>query len=219
MFDLDNTLSDFMLMKEQACRAATQAMITAGLKMNEDEAYSQLIDTYFRVGIESNDAFTKFLKNAGQFDYKILAAAINSYLDAKAKYLKPYPNVRPVLRKLQKKGLFLSIVTDAPKTKAYQRLLCMEIESYFKFVVGYEDTNNSKSTGLPLLLALEMLKKEIAGVENGEILMVGDSMERDMIPAIKLGLRTALCKYGQKTVEKGNPDYILEGIKDILKIL
>jgi hypothetical protein len=37
----------------------------------------------------------------------------------------------------------------------------MGIEPYFKFVVGYEDTNKSKHTGLPLLLTLEMLRKAV----------------------------------------------------------
>ena len=34
LFDLDNTLVDFMQMKEEACKAAVKAMIVAGLKMN-----------------------------------------------------------------------------------------------------------------------------------------------------------------------------------------
>lgn len=97
-----------------------------------------------------------------------------------------------VLQQLRKKGIVLVIVTDAPKTKASQRLLAMEIEPYFKFVVGFEDTNSAKKTGLPLKLALELLKKEFPNIENNEIIMVGDSLIKDITPAIKLGLRIAL---------------------------
>lgn len=43
--------------------------------------------------------------------------------------------------------------------------------------------------------------------------MVGDSMERDLVPAKKLGLKTALSKYGQKIAEPGAPDYELTDIK------
>lgn len=95
----------------------------------------------------------------------------------------------------------------------------MGIEPCFKFVVGYEDTNNKKNTGLPLLLALETLRKELPGIENSEILMVGDSMERDLVPAKKLGLKTALSKYGQKIAEAGTPDYELADIQDLVSIL
>ena len=106
--------------------------------MKEDQAFELLMKTYFDVGIESNIAFSEFLKSIDQFDHKILASGINTYLKTKNKFLKPYPNVKPVLGKLKRKGIFLSIVIDAPKTKAYQRLIGMGIEPYFKFVVGYE---------------------------------------------------------------------------------
>ena len=217
-FDLDNTLVDFLQMKEESCKAAVHAMVMAGLEMDELEAYDQLIKKYFDVGIESNIAFSEFLKEIGQFDHKVLAAAINAYLDAKSKCLKPYPNVKLTLSKLQKKGVFLSIVTDAPKTKAYQRLLGMGIERFFSFVVGYEDTNSLKSSGLPLVLALEMLRKELPNVSEEEILMVGDSVERDIVPAKKFGLRTVLSKYGQKKRVPGKPDYELSDFRELLEI-
>ena len=96
----------------------------------------------------------------------------------------------------------------------------MGIEPYFKFVVGYEDTNKSKHTGLPLLLALEMLRKECPDIANSEILMVGDSIARDIVPAKQLGLKTALAKYGQRVAEEsGIADYELTDIKDLVNVL
>jgi phosphoglycolate phosphatase-like HAD superfamily hydrolase len=219
LFDLDNTLVDFIQMKKESCRAAVKAMVASGLRMKEDQAFELLMKTYFDVGIESNTAFSEFLRSIDQFNHKILASGINTYLKTKNKFLKPYPNVKPVLGKLKRRGIFLSIVTDAPKTKAYQRLLGMGIEPYFKFVVGHEDTNKSKHTGLPLLLALEMLRKECPNIANSEILMVGDSIERDIVPAKKLGLKTALAKYGQKTPEVGFADYQLLDFKEIIDIV
>jgi phosphoglycolate phosphatase-like HAD superfamily hydrolase len=219
LFDLDNTLVDFIRMKEESCRAAVKAMVASGLHMDEDQAFKLLLIKYFDVGIESDRAFSEFLKSIGQFDHKILASGINTYLETKGKFLKPYPNVRSVLGKLKRKGVFLSIVTDAPKTKAYQRLLGMGIEPYFKFVVGYEDTNKTKHTGLPILLALEMLRKDCPEIANPEILMVGDSIERDIVPAKKLGLKTAIAKYGQKNPEEGSADYQLSDFKEIIDIV
>ena len=194
-------------------------MVALGLRMKEDQAYERLIEKYFVVGIESDRAFSEFLRSVDQFDHKILASGINTYLETKNKFLKPYPNVKSVLGKLQRRGVFLSIITDAPKTKAYQRLLGMGIEPYFKFVVGLEDTNKSKHTGLPLLLTLDMLRKECPDIENSEILMVGDSIEKDIVPAKELGLKTALAKYGQKNPEVGSADYQLLDFKEILDII
>jgi putative hydrolase of the HAD superfamily len=220
IFDLDNTLTDFMRMKKESCKSAVKAMIANGLRMSEQEAYSQLMKVYFMLGLESDSAFTEFLKSAGQFDHKILAAALNSYLKTKNALVEPYPAVKSVLKKLDEKGITTALVTDAPKTKAYQRLLAMGIESHFRFVVGFEDTGNSKQTGLPLLFALETLRKEVPGLVNSEILMVGDSIERDIEPAKKLGLRTALSKYGQTAEEMSKSvDYELNSVSDLLNIV
>ncbi len=211
LFDLDNTLADFIAMKQQTVQAAANAMVDAGLQMDPTKAYEQLLNAYFEFGIESDRAFSDFLKDNGKFDHKILAAAINAYLDAKKDAL--------TLQTLQQKGIYISIVTDAPKTKAYQRLMSMRLESYFKFVIGYEDTGSSKTTGLPILMALSMLRKEMPNLSSSEVLMVGDSIEKDINPAKNLGLKTALSKYGQQFPEKGSADYELGEFKDLLSFL
>jgi putative hydrolase of the HAD superfamily len=222
-FDLDNTLIDFMQMKRAACEAAAQAMVNAGLKMNQQEVYQKIMDTYFEVGLESDRAFTEFLKKENQFNHKTLAAAINAYLKTKSDFVKPYKDVKIVLQKLADKGFTLAIVTDAPKTKAYQRLLIMDIESYFTFVLGFEDTQAIKKTGLPLKRALKEVRKKLPNIRESEILFVGDSIERDMGPAKQAGFKTALAKYGQQKetteTEKGIVDYELIEFSDLTKII
>jgi FMN phosphatase YigB (HAD superfamily) len=84
LFDVDNTLLDFMHMKTEFCRVAVHPKVLEGLLMSEAQAYERLMDTYFDVGIESDTAFTHFLRKERQFDYKLLAAAINAYLDKKS---------------------------------------------------------------------------------------------------------------------------------------
>jgi FMN phosphatase YigB (HAD superfamily) len=95
----------------------------------------------------------------------------------------------------------------------------MGIESYFEFVVGFEDTKTLKETGLPLRKALQLLKKESPDLANVNILVVGDSVERDILPAKRLGFKTALCKYGQPINEQGTADYELQEIDDIAGII
>ena len=51
-------------------------------------------------------------------------------------------------------------------------------ENILALAFNQKATNNSKHTGLPLLLALEMLRKERLNIANSEILMMGDSIER-----------------------------------------
>jgi len=215
LFDLDNTLIDFMKMKEESCKSALKAMIEKGLKIPYKSGYKKLIKTYFKVGIESNTAFEEFLKSqTGKVDTKILAAGINEYLKTKNKFLKPYPNVKSTLRKLKKMGLKLAIVTDAPRLKAYQRLVAMGIDNYFDFVVGLEDTGKKKKTEIPLKTAIEKLK-----LEPDEVMMVGDSIKRDVIPAKKLGVISMFAKYGSsEKVGKIKPDFEINNISELLKI-
>jgi putative hydrolase of the HAD superfamily len=86
--------------------------------------------------------------------------------------------------------------------------------------VGFEDTGNGKHTGLPLRLALDKLRKEASDLTNSAILMVGDSIERDVEPAKKLGLRTALAKYGHTgACESELIDYELKTLTDLLSIV
>ncbi|MEM7825549.1 MAG: HAD hydrolase-like protein, partial [Candidatus Aenigmatarchaeota archaeon] len=131
IFDLDNTLIDFMKMKKEACKAAVKAMIKRGLNLTFKKAYKKLMKTYFRVGIESDKAFEKFLEEQSCKDEKILTAGIRAYLEKKKEFLKPYPKVKQTLSKLKKFGIRLAIVTDAPKVKAYQRIVSLGIKDYF----------------------------------------------------------------------------------------
>lgn len=214
LFDLDNTLIDFMEMKEEACKSALKTMIKKGLRVSFKSGYKRLMKTYFKLGIESNTAFEEFLKSeTGQIDTKVLAAGINEYLKTKNKFLKPYPNVKPTLRKLKKIVLKLAIVTDAPRLKAYQRLVAMGIDGYFDFVVGLEDTGEKKPSQLPFKAAINKL-----GLNPEQIAMVGDSISRDITGAKKLGITTVLAKYGQIEKERGNADFEIDNIKEILKI-
>ena len=46
MFDLDNTLIDFMRMKKGCCRAAVSAMKKAGLRIDRKKALKIMFDLY-----------------------------------------------------------------------------------------------------------------------------------------------------------------------------
>ncbi len=215
IFDLDNTLIDFIKMKQESVKSAIKAMIRTGLEINESEEYKNLMNLYLKLGIESENVFQEFLKSKlGRIDEKMLAAAINAYLKTKNNFLKPYPNVKSTLSKLKKTGIKLIIVSDAPKVKAYQRLLAIGIEKYFDFVIGFEDTGRKKKTELPLRMAIEKLK-----FNPEEIIMVGDSIKRDIIPARKLGMISVLAKYGsQEKIGKIKPHHEINDIKEILSL-
>ena len=176
LFDLDNTLIDFLKMKRVSCEAAVTAMIGAGLKIEHDKALKVLFELYNKHGLEEKMIFQIFLKEvSGKVDYKILANAIVAYRRVRAGFLEPFPNVDYVLLKLRSKGIKLGIVTDAPKLKAWLRLAAMRLSNFFDVVVAFEDTKKLKPSKLPFEAALKQLK-----VKPSECLMVGDWPERDI---------------------------------------
>jgi putative hydrolase of the HAD superfamily len=188
LFDLDNTLIDFIKMKVEACRSAIKAMIKAGLKIDDETGLKKLIETYFRVGIESDIAFTKFLEEqTGEVDKTILQAGINAYLNRKPDFLKPYPYVLETLEMLKSKDLKLGIVTDATREKALVRLNAMDITRFFDVIITYDESKVKKPDELPFRLAMEKI-----GLKPEEILFVGDSLRRDIEPAKKIGMETLL---------------------------
>ncbi len=69
IFDLDNTLIDFMRMKDEAVKAAAIAMVDVGLDMTVEEAIDGIEDVYARKGIEYQQVFDDFLAgHAGTID-------------------------------------------------------------------------------------------------------------------------------------------------------
>lgn len=217
LFDLDNTLIDFMKMKKKATDAALSAMIKAGLKISKKDGWKLLEKLFHKHGLEYQQIFNEFLTEVlGYVDLKILAAAVVAYRGVKGDLLLPYANVKPVLKKLKKKGYKLGIVTDAPKFQAWTRLYEMKLEKYFNVVVTLDDSGSFKHTGLPFEKVVDML-----GVKQGNIMMVGDNVNRDIIPANKFGMKTVLAKYGQlqTTIKNFKADYEIDDISELLKIL
>ncbi|VVC00183.1 Glyceraldehyde 3-phosphate phosphatase [uncultured archaeon] len=216
LFDLDNTLIDFMHMKKISCEAAISAMVDAGLKMEKQAAYDLLFELYGVHGIEHQEIFQKFLEKAtGKVDYKILSRGINAYRKMQAGYLEPYPHVRSTLICLKGKGLKLGIVSDAPKLKAWMRLTEIGLADFFDVVVTLGDTGRRKPHAMPFRAAIRAL-----GMKPEEILFVGDNPMRDIEGAMKIGMKTALAKYGQIFPDSGGKaDYELKDIAELERIV
>lgn len=215
LFDLDNTLIDFYKMKTMACESAISAMIDAGLKIDKKKAQKILWDLYTKLGWEHQEIFQQFLqKLVGGIDTNILAAGVVGYRKVKEAFLEPYPNVIPTLVQLIKRGYKLGIVTNAPRFQAWSRLHGMKLQHFFDVVTTVEDTGEKKPSELPFRAAIEKLK-----LEPEEVMMVGDDMEKDIVPAKKLGMVTVLARYGEYKKQKGRADFEIRDMTEILKIV
>lgn len=216
VFDLDNTLVDFMAMKRQAVDAAVDSMIDAGLGITKEETHERIDTIYKERGIEFQFVFDQLLYDIFQkVDYKILSAGIIAYRRAREAALVPYPHVYMTLIELVKRGLKLAVVSDAPAREAWLRLCYLNLHHIFDCVVTFDDTGERKPSPVPFKKVLDTLN-----VNPNEALMVGDWAERDMVGAAKVGMKTVFARYGDNfgTVESG-ANYDIDDIQKILEIV
>jgi putative hydrolase of the HAD superfamily len=216
IFDLDNTLVDFMRMKDEAVKAAIDGMIDAGLSMAKEEAAKKIFEIYEKEGIEYQNVFDKFLlESYGDIDYKVLSAGILSYRRAREASLVLYPHVRYTLVGIVKRGKKLAVITDAPRREAWLRLCALNVHHYFDYVLTFEDTGELKPSPEPFEKALSML-----GIDAREALMVGDWPERDIVGASKMGIATVFARYGDTFgIKDSGADYDINDIVELLDII
>jgi len=215
-FDLDNTLTDFMRMKELSVDAAISGMLDAGLKLRPEEARQKIYGIYDREGIEFQQVFDHFLQEElGAIDHKILAAGIVAYRRVRDSALVLYPHVQITLVKLLRRGIQLAVVSDAPQAQVWLRLCSLNLHHVFDLVIAFEDTRERKPSRAPFEAALAGLD-----LAPGEVLMVGDWPERDMVGARSVGIRTVFARYGDTfgTITSG-ADFEIDDILDLVPIV
>jgi len=216
IFDLDNTLLDFMTMKSSAVNAGVRGMKEAGLNVDTDETIKQIFDIYNEKGYEYQEVFDDFIKQKiGHLDYRILASAIMAYRKSKEANLMLYPNVNRTLFMLSKMGLKLGVVSDAPSREAWLRLCYVNLHHIFDAVVTFNVTGVHKPSPVPFLKVTELLD-----IPPEEMIMIGDWPERDVIGAKEVGMMTAFAKYGDTFgTEYSGADFDLNDIYELISIV
>ena len=216
IFDLDNTLLDFMQMKEFAVKAAIKGMIEAGLLIDKDQSYAEIISIYEKFGWENQKVFDVFIeKQIGYVEHKFLAAGIVAYRRAREANLMAYPNVNKTLMALAKMGIKLGVVSDAPSREAWMRIYYLNLYHYFDGVVTFDDTGERKPSEKPFKVCLDSLQ-----LSPNETIMVGDWPERDVVGGKKIGMKTAFAKYGDTfgTINSG-ADWDLNNVYQLVSII
>ena len=219
IFDFDNTLMDFMVMKENAIKASVKAMIDAGLDMDPDEIQKELYAIYDVKGIEFQKVFDNFLeKHLGKIDWKILSSGVVAYRKSKEASLVTYPHVNLTLTELLRRGLKLAVLSDAPRREAWLRLCYLQLQHTFDTVITFEDTGFKKPHQTPYRKVLSIIN-----VEAGETMMVGDWPERDLVGAREAGMITVFARYGfsfeREPIGSEGADYAINDIQELLTII
>ena len=218
-FDLDNTLVDFIRFKTISAYEAISAMRDAGLPLTQQKGYECLMETYWDVGIESDEVLEEFFSRAGvSNDPKVLAAGIRQYQKIRSAFMNPYPRTIPTLIELIRRGFSLAILTDAPRLKAWKRLAEMRLMDFFDYVFTQEEVSEAKPSAMPFLT---LLRK--ANISPSQAVMVGDNPLKDVQGAQNVGMIGILAHYGTESkvenqLDQVNPDYVISAIDELLEL-
>ncbi|MBO9129931.1 pyrophosphatase PpaX [Bacillus sp. 165] len=127
-----------------------------------------------------------------------------------------YDTVYETVTELQEKGYKIGIVTTKARGTVEMGLRFGRLKEFFDVVVTIEDVQNVKPDPEPIFKALRLLD-----AKPEEAIMVGDN-HHDIVAGQNAGTKTAGVAWtlkGREYLESYKPDYVLEKMSDLLKIL
>lgn len=129
-----------------------------------------------------------------------------------------FPEVKEVLRELQKKGILMGIASNIPRLFLAEHLSKFEITSYFDVITGQEDCSEQKPSPKPVIATVNKL-----GIKSSEAIFIGD-MEEDIIAGKAAGVTTAAIVRDKSyhprwRLEKQKPDYFISSLWELMTIL
>ncbi|MFQ6068839.1 MAG: HAD family hydrolase [Candidatus Bathyarchaeia archaeon] len=165
--------------------------------------------------------FQEFFKQIHvEVDFWQLNSALITYRDILRSLLKPSPVVISTLSVLKGKGYKMGVVTDGSRKSAHEILHRLGITQFFDAIVISEDVGVEKPDPKIFQKALIRLDSK-----PSQSIMVGDSIERDINGAKKLGMVTVLMQgYLPRKEEREHeteiePDYKIQRFDELLGIL
>lgn len=230
--DLDNTLYNFIDFYAPVFRAMIHALSKKLnieeqiLKKEFRKVYSIRGSLEYAFSIQEIELFQSYTPEKIQ---ELIDLARGVMSRVRPVSLTVYDGVKETLQTLKKDGIYIAAASNAPFYQAVNRLRQLHIEHLFDALVCWEgpqipeDSFTTKSienkqkkiaqTRIPKVWQLpkerlkpnaysyELLISEFK-VERKFSYVVGDSIAKDVYPAIEIGANGVWAKYGEKVVEK-----------------
>lgn len=204
LFDLDGTLVDTNNLIIQSFKHTFKKELNLDVDEAEIVMYfgEPLKYTLAKYGEENLDKLMNTYRSYNETMHDELACAVESADNA--------------LKALKASGIKVGVVTSKRRNMAERSLKLFNILDQMDIIVTPEDTEKHKPEGEPVLKACEIL-----GIKPSEAIMVGDSYF-DILCGKNAGAKTCLVKYTALPMEellKYEPDYIIDDLNDLIKLL
>jgi len=225
-FDIDDTMYSTSSFAKTARLNSIHAMIRAGLNLDAERLYDELMEVINEFGANYKDHFGKLLIRLPSKSYNsinpaiLIATAICAYHKTKSKYLRPYEDVAAVIEQFYHTNLVLGVISSGLEIKQAEKLVRLKLLRFIRpdaiFItdqIGIGKTNSKLYN-----LACENLK-----LKPHECIYVGDNPLHDVDPPNEIKMITVLSKRGGKysnVLGKTEPKYVIRDmweLKDIVK--
>lgn len=186
------------------------------------EVYERYESNEYPFAIQESKIFAEFNYDFDSFHKLVIDPAREAFAAARRKYLVPYPGVREGLESLRRRGLRVAALTDAPRNPAEGRTRSMELDKLldglytlpaFPFPesgiderIRRRDDEGGYRAACPVTeLPREFEKPDPRGmlkvcadfgVDPSETVVVGDSLQKDIAVAQRVGALDLWAEYG-----------------------
>ena len=202
-FDLDDTLHEFRKASSSAVDATLRLILENHpyheLSSGEPLTIAELKAEYLKILKTSTSA--AFVDGKTSHEYRAerfqgimkkfgigctkqqMQALLDTYETAILQNLQLKEGAIPLLETLKQQGKKVAIITEGPQDSQERTVAALGLEPYFDRLVTTNKLGVAKIDGL-FGKALEMV-----GVRGEEVVMVGDSWDRDVVPAVEAGIK------------------------------
>ena len=225
-FDLDHTLWDF----ETNSRATLIDLYKElDLEGKANTNFDHFHHTYHHHNTIYWDRFRKGYINREELRWKrmwrtlvdfnisdeALAKAMSErYLEILPTKTSLFPHCKELLTYLSEKSYPMHLITNGFEKTQHLKLKNSGIDHYFKEIITSEQAGIMKPHAAIFEYALNK-----AGTTAEKTIMVGDTLEVDMLGAINAGMDTAYFNPAEPPTAKIRPTYVLENLGELMRIL
>lgn len=208
IFDCYNTLIDIKTEDDSldTFRPVCNWLIYQGVKIGPEELLTEYKSTVkaelevmweMHPEIKVDVVFAKICKQHALWDINesiVGADTARAFRAASLKRFRAFPQSIELLKKLE--GYPMGIVSNAQAAFSELELRYLDLRKHFQFVVFSSDFGHRKPDPRIILEGAKRL-----GLEPEKILSIGDNMENDITPSVKLGMKALDIKEAWKLFE------------------
>lgn len=223
-FDLDHTLWDF-----EANARATLAELFISLKLEERGVndfglfhknyliHNEKLWEQYRNGLVKQEELRVKRMRLALLDFKIADEGLAEEMSIRFLDLLPtrtilFPDSKEILRYLSGKGYELHMITNGFEKTQHSKLKYSGLNSFFKEIITSEGSNSLKPNKEIFDFALQK-----TNAEKNESIMIGDSIEVDIIGAMNAGIDQVFVNHYHISTDI-KPTYTVNSLKELEEI-